>query len=299
MSGKYEYAVVQLTDSARDERLNTAVAIFSEDGIDIRVPRRLDKLRALSAALDPDKLRALLKQLQELDALSRKQGRVETTSRVEMLNALSPLHFSNPLPFVALTATNYEEWASKLLRNLVEPEPTRLKLTRKRTKLVNILRSAFRSERVLARKGEDITAHRVVPNYQIAEGLLADFVLRNGSMHVVETVDASSEDIPARKVVADIAVSALVLEQARMTFGESATESRLVYEASAAVERIAMPSLEAAAHQGTKLINWASIDDRNKLITQLSSLATPLEKKGGSLHDTRFHASVQHKLNLN
>jgi hypothetical protein len=58
-----------------------------------------------------------------------------------------------------------------------------------------------------------------------------------------------------RKAISEIGVAALVLERARMKFGDDQTHAKLVYSASLLLEKIARPSLDAAAHQGTQLIN--------------------------------------------
>ncbi|OYY77407.1 MAG: hypothetical protein B7Y43_11085 [Sphingomonas sp. 28-62-20] len=297
MSRRFEYAVIQLADVSRNERLNAALAIFSDQGLELRIPRRLEKLRALSSALDVDGVRTAISQLEDFDKELLDQGCTDIGDRIKALGALSPFKLSSPSYFVAPTQAIYEESIARLTKALIDPEPARLRPVFKRTKLLTLMKSAFRSERVLAKRGEDISAHRLVSNVVIAEGLNADFVLKNGAMHVIETVDASSDDLSVRKVVADIAVAALVLEQARMKFGENSTESRLVYDASVEAERVAMPSLEAAAHQGTRLINWASANDRNTLIDQLSSLAVPYDVKKSA--KVEIHASTQHRFKLN
>jgi hypothetical protein len=118
-----------------------------------------------------------------------------------------------------------------------------------------------------------------VTGYQLEEGLVADMVLQNGAMHVIETIDATGEDGSIRRAIGEIGIAALVLERARMKFGEANTKARLVYNASSALEAIALPSLEAAAHQGAELINWASGNDRVRFVHSLASLATPIERK--------------------
>jgi hypothetical protein len=100
-------------------------------------------------------------------------------------------------------------------------------------------------------------------------------------MHVVETVDASGSDESARKAVSEVGIAALVLERARMKFGRDQTNGRLVYSASAALEHVARPSLEAAENQGARLVNWDSADDRAKFIQSLAMLATPIPTKRG------------------
>jgi len=295
MSRKFEYVVVKLADVIRGESLNAALAIFDQNSIDIRIPRRVEKLKAMSHALDLDAFKESVYRLAELDRYIRESGAIETEGRVEGLRTLTGFEFSETAWFDAPTSAAYETCTQNLLRLLIEPEPARLKTVHKRTRLLSVVKKAFKSERVLAKKGEDLSSHRIVSNYTIAEGLDADFILKNGAMHVIETVDASDDQFSARKVVGDIAISALVLEQARMTFGEATTSSRLVYDATSALERIATPSLEAAAHQGTALINWASADDRRRLLVELSSLATPFEQKGSKTHLT---ATTQAKLSL-
>jgi hypothetical protein len=64
-----------------------------------------------------------------------------------------------------------------------------------------------------------------------------------------------------------------------MKFGENQMKGRLVYSASPALERVAMPSLQAAEHQGAQLVNWDSADDRTKFIHSLAMLATPIPSK--------------------
>lgn len=299
MGRDFEYAVVQFVDRERDERLNAGLAIFSNRGLDLRLPKRLDKMRALSAALDLEGLRTAISNLTEFDRMLVSDGTVVVKDRIRLLAELSTFVITEPCRFVANSAASYEELASQLLKALVEPEPARAKIVRKRTRLVSVFKQALRRERLLARPGEDLSAHRVLSNVQIAEGLAADFVLQNGAMHVIETVDASEDDFSPRRIVSDIAISALVLEQSRMTYGERQTTTRIVYDASASAERVAMPSLYAAAHQGAELINWASQDDRNKLLVLLSTLAVPTERRAGKGEVANFHASTQHRLKLN
>ena len=298
MTGQFEYAAIRIEDRRRDERLNAGVIIFTGDRVDVRMPRRLEKLRALSGALELDALRADIDSLPTIDADIRESGVLNVADRIDLISQLTPFSFSSIATFHAHDSDAYESSVVRLLRLLVEPEVAPMKQTPKRTRLSSAFRAALRFERILARRGEGLSTHRVVSNVQIADGLAADFVLKNGAMHVIETVDATSDDISLRKVVSDIAVSALVLEQARMTYGQNQTTSRLVYDASANMEKLARPSFDAAAHQGVELVNWASLDDRKQLMDHMASFAEALptkrEKRLASVH-----ASTQSKLALN
>lgn len=298
MTGTFEYSVVRVEERHRGERLNAGIVVFRSDQIDVRLPRRLDRLRALSGALDVEQIRLDLIDLSQADIHARATASYSISERIRIISALTPFEFSEPGIFAAHNADSYEQSIARLMRLLVEPEAPIAKMVKKRTRLSSAFKAALRAERVLARKGEGLSAHRIVSNVQIADGLSADFVLKNGAMHVIETVDASSEDVSLRKVVSDIAVSALVLEQARMTFGQSSTKSKLVYDASASVEKQAQASLQAAAHQGVELVNWASLDDRNRLLVNLSGLAQPIPTKREE-RLAAIHASTQSRLSLN
>ncbi len=279
MAHSYRFAIVRLApDDARDERINIGAMVLNEHSLDIRISKRLEKARAISAALDMPLLRELVENLNALDQRIRDSGADETL-RIEMLSRIGPLSLSRIGTFEAADAQAYENRITSIFRSMVDPEPSLPRIREKRSKLLTQVKTLFRHERVLAKKDETIDSHRIVPSYQLDEGLVADLVLRNGYYHVVETIDASNDDDSLRRAIGDIGVAALVLERARMKFGEKNTKARLVYSASAALERIALPSLQAAANQGAELTNWASADERVKFVNSLTSLATPIERK--------------------
>jgi hypothetical protein len=293
MAHCYKFAIVRLApDDARDERINIGAVVLTEHGLDVRISKRLEKARALSAALDTGMLRELIENLKHLDERFRAAG-VEGDARLKMISRIGPLSLSNTGTFVAEDMNVYEDRFTALFKAMVDPEPAPLRFREKRSKLFTQVKTLFRQERVLANKGEALDSHRIVPSYELAEGLVADLVLRNGAMHVVETIDASGDGDSLHRAIGNIGIAALVLERARMEFGDEQTKARLVYNASASLEKIALPSLKAAEHQGAILTNWASADERGQFVHALASLATPIERKkrGGA---ARFAA-----LNLN
>jgi hypothetical protein len=296
MARSYNFALLRIAAAPpRDERLNVGLVVFRDGSLDVRLLRSLGKLGALSLAFDNDSVRAAADSLKELDR-QLFTGETAVEARVLRLKDFSPFEFSPVAHFSANSPAVYEQQISFLLKSFVEPEPMPKQARRgKGTRLAVALRSAFKSDRILAQKGEDLTAHRVVPNLELATGLVADFVLKNGAMHVIETVDASDTST-ALKVVKDIALSALTIEQARISYGEETILGRLVYHASAEAEVLATSALLAAEHQRIELINWASADDQRKLLTTVSSLAVPLPRKKSGLHP--LNASTQHKLSL-
>lgn len=289
MSHFYKYAIAQLlANPMRGEKLNVAIIVFSADGLRFYPARNLEKIKAISAALGRDVIEQALENLVVLDKNLVSEKIYAIDERIQTLSALSALKFSPTGSFTAPDADSYESMIKRLLHQLVEPEPAiRRAKPVKKTRLLVSIKSAFRSEHILARKGEDIDSHRIVANRELAEGLSADLLLKNGAMHVVQTVDASHMD-RAKRAIQEIGISALVFEEARIQFGRESTSPRLVYSANAQLENSITPALRAAAHQGADLVNWESRDDRTRFIVDMSSLAEPIggQQKAvfGSVH---------------
>lgn len=277
MDRSYKFSIAQLhANPIRGERLNFAVVVFDGDTVHVHPAKNLEKARAITAALHPAAIEQALLNFVEIDKGLVAEGMEAVDERISALSSLSPLKLTTVGSFYASDATVYNEQVSRLLSQLVEPEPAPAKpRVQKRTRLLSAVKSAFRAERVLARKGEGIDSHRVVVNEQLADGLNADMLLKNGAMHVVQTVDASSTE-RARRAIQEVGVSALVFEQARIKFGNQDTKPRLVYSASSALEKSLTPALFAAQHQGAELINWESLDDRTGFIVDMSALAEPI-----------------------
>ena len=280
MGDFYKYAIVRLSpDDSRDERINIGVAVFDATGLDVRIAQRLENVRVISSAVDPNSLRDLAERLRDIDRRMSLSAGLAVDARALAISRLGPLSLSTLGTFSAENADVYEARIASIMRSLIEPEVAPPKVREKRSRLLTQVKMQFRRDRVLARKDEDLSSHRIVSSYLVEQGLVADLVLKNGAMHVVETVDATGDEDTFRRAIGEIGIAALVLERARMKFGEGNTKARLVYNTSASLESMARPSLEAAEHQGAVLTNWASADDQRRFVLSLSSLATPIEPK--------------------
>ncbi len=296
MAHCYKFSLVGLLGAApRDERLNVGVAVFLNGNLDVRLLRSLRKVSALSLAFTDESIRAASANLSDLDAqLSLPND--TPNERLARLQQISPFAFSSLGEFVASTPLAYEQEISGLMRAFVEPEPALRAGRGKATPLTSSLRRVFKSDRVLAGKGEDLSAHRVMVNVELASGLVADFVLKNGAMHIIETVDAASENSSAVTIMKNIGLAALTIEQARINYGEDDTRGRLVYQACPQTEMLATPGLLAAEHQGIELVNWSSLDDQRRLREVISSLAHALPRKSKG---QPLNASAQPRFSIN
>ena len=279
MAHCYKFAIVRLApDDARGERINIGALVLNGDSIDVRITKRLEKVRAISGAIDLDKLRSLITNFKTLDLQGRSIG-VPDDERFDFLSKWGPISLSAPGSFLAHDLQSYETRISTIMTDMVECEPAPLIFREKRSRLLTQMKSSLRQERILGKKDDPIECHRIVPSYKLDVGIVADLVLKNGSMHIIETIDASNNDEPLRKAIGDIAMAAHVFECARNKYGFDGTKGRLVYIASSALESSAKVSLDTVEKRGAILTNWSSAQEQKKFLREMYSLAIPFEDK--------------------
>lgn len=286
MAGFSRFWLLKLpSHDLRGEVLNVGLLVERDGKFFVRAGRRLDKIRAISAAIEPTDIE---------DELRYLESAVETCDIEEVEQRVASFSFLNCQyqgSFDPGSESLAEHYLSDLLMRYVDPEPAPPRPVRKRpTRLRQEMVKLFRSERILAKSSEGLESHRILYKHRLAEGVEADFVLKNGALHVVESVDASSTEISLQRCLYEIAMSTLTFEHARIGFGNNAVKPRLVYQASAALEKALKPSLYAAEHQGAELINWASDEARVSFVENFAALAESTDSRRNA--PSLFHASA-------
>lgn len=298
MTSKTKFYIIKISSNDfRREMLNVGVLLQYEGSFIVRFPARLDKIKAISAALSPEAIK---------DDLLALPNILKTFSISSLDNQQAQRVLSNMTPFQIVDGGYYDSstphifelQVDNIIKSYISPEPAPIKALPKRgKKLRQDISSVLRSERVLAKRNENIDSHRVMSKYEISEGIKIDFLLKNGAMHVMETVDASSDLSTIRSAISDIAISALTFEHAKMKFSQDVIKPKLIYNAASHIEKVMEPSLQAASHQGAELVNWESEEQRTKFIVELTSLAEPLQSKNEE--SRKIHASAQSSFLIN
>ncbi|PKB19188.1 hypothetical protein B0I00_1418 [Novosphingobium kunmingense] len=298
MAKSCKFAVIKFASHAqRDERLNVGLLVDRDGVLEVFHSNKLDKLRAISAAIEPADI---ISDIVELPDLANKLGGrpFENSKVLENLSNLTSFSFVQQGSFDCSTNEIYLYCVSDLLRRYVEPEPAVLRPVKKRSsKLRQDIRKALLSEKIMARREEGLDSHRVIYKHELSQGVVADFVLQNGAMHVVESVDATSDSVSLHRCLYEIAMSALTFEHARINFENQHVRPRLIYSSNAEIEAAISPSLYAAQHQGAEVINWESAEQRAKFITNFVSLAEPVDT--AETRPSLFHASALPTRKLN
>ncbi len=92
-----------------------------------------------------------------------------------------------------------------------------------RPRLQTRLRQHFDTMGILGRSPDDLADHKVVRNYPVSlqHGLTAEFALKNGAMHITETIDFEVADDSVRTKIFEAQAKCLVMREARDSFGQN------------------------------------------------------------------------------
>ncbi len=175
---------------ARDEHCTLGAVVFAEDGkARVHLAHNLKKVKALDPQANLQSLRETLSALvQEINEKSAAWDVFKT--------GVAGVRFSaNPGFFAYATPEEYERQIQWLLQVAAEPRsPQTRKVHQSKSRLFVELKSTFKNYGWLGEKANDIENHKVVTHYPIVvdQDLNAEFAIRNGRLHLMETVDFRS-----------------------------------------------------------------------------------------------------------
>lgn len=175
-------------DLQRQEVVNVGVVLFTELGPLIATPPGQGKVLALNPNFPLSRVFEQTERLAEaVRSLWKDCSDVSAVLQFFRSGALT----LSPLGTVLRGTRTDESIIEELLRDLVAPPPKQRTRIAQKSRLHTELRTLFRDAKILGSSPEDISKHLVVPNYPIdAEtGLFAEFALKNGHLHLTETVD--------------------------------------------------------------------------------------------------------------
>lgn len=171
----------------RAEHCTLGVLVFDENRrARAHLARNLKKATALDPQVTADKLR------ESLERLVAEVNQAETAWDA-FRNGIAAFRFSKEAGFFQYaTPADYDRQVEWLLQTAAEPRAkVRAEPRRPKSRLFIELKSTFKAYGWLGEKPGDIDKHKVVTNYPVSEeeDLSAEFAMRNGVLHLVETVD--------------------------------------------------------------------------------------------------------------
>ena len=257
-------------DMHRQEVVNVGVVLFTPIGSHVSFASNQGKL----LALDPNfRLNRLFDQAHKLhEALKGlHEARVPIEDQIRMFSTGGGISLSAP-GMINAQGQSPEALLEELLHDLVSA-PTKRRLREPQTsRLHTELRQIFKQARILGSKPGDIAKHLVVPNFPIDPdvGLFAEFALRNGQLHITETVDFRLSTHASKRQEAQ--AKTLLLVQALERVGSDDLKRYVVVTGASTQVQASMNLLERHADD---FIVRESEQDWRRYVDAMHKAATP------------------------
>lgn len=246
----------------RGERVNVGIVVLAGDRLDVRFTE-LAKMRALTGADWRTYAGGVEARL--------RSAFPDTAAAAEFLSTnpkIDPVFQISDFAFMRMERMDdYEVRVADILKTLVmKPKETS---KRKSTRINTEISAQLKRIKVLAGKGDLIEGHRVVRDFCISreEDLVADFALKNGSMHIMATLDLRKSEVD----LGEAALKAITLNKAKVTYKKRAKLIG-VYALNTGEERF-KSHISVLREYSTNLYNWCDDSQRTEFTSYLRQAA--------------------------
>lgn len=253
----------------RTEHVHIGIVVFRPDGqVRTHLAEDLRKLRAI----DPQVKLAVVREWEK--DLPSFIGRRSPEESVDIVAQLGTWRLSRSFgAFTYFTEEEYLHRVANALRNLVSPPPRSSRERHELSRLHLDLKTAFGTKGWL---GKDISNHEIVERFPIGPMTTAEFAVKNGRLHVLESLDLRTSNLSAKRN--DARAKALTLDMAR-----KATNNTARYSVLAGIESRILPDAKALmSDYCDRVFQWENASDMTELMTILGKatgkpmLAPPL-----------------------
>lgn len=259
-------------DSVRGEALNVGIIVFANDDVSVHVSSEGWRLRALHPNLGELDLDEWADDLQvELSLLPSEEARVFMACAIK--GAIQAP--DEPCLIFVNDQAELSSRVSHLMSRLVSVPSRAFKTESQphvihRSKLQNQLKAWFRTSKVYSSKVSDLSRGKIVPNFPIVadSDLYADFALKNGAVHVIETLDLRGIDRPNKTLRGEAGFKSVLLDQARQVLS---SEARRIAVVSADNYSAVRPLIAMVERYSDDLIYMESSEDRQRLANFVST----------------------------
>jgi hypothetical protein len=219
MNTTYHYVVLRLAaDDLKGEIINVGIVLLHEaQEPQIIIMATLNKLRAIDSRWNTQQLAAWAENVGTiLHSQKTASASVRTLGAFGFCDpeAVGTFHAENALELAKMLAELKQTYVAS---HALEDKPKR----EKRTRLQTMLRNQFKRMQVLGETIDDIAAHLVVPNVPVIgyPELKADFVYKNGTYRVTQTIDYHVSPDSLHNKLAEACVKSTAAELAFKSYG--------------------------------------------------------------------------------
>lgn len=216
MTTNFPFVLLRATSGApRHESINVGLVAWPNGKPIVRLGASATRLRALHPNLARIDFSGWSEKL--IDALAVAP---DVSAQVQLLSLLAQPFHADEQPGLASAEVGAEDAAiSELMASLVAPPSATVKrVARKRpNRMVAEIRDWLMRSKLYSRRIEDLSRRRVVSQFPIdaASDLYADFALKNGAIHVIETLDLRNVNQLSSAQRGEAALKGVTLDEAK------------------------------------------------------------------------------------
>jgi hypothetical protein len=217
-----EYSLLLINPAI--ERLDTVVvgALFRREGRwDVRVAASVAKMQAINPSFPQSKLLHTSQLAEELVSTYGEIARLREYLESARLGVTVDRFVGR---FTYESEAEYQHQVRAVLSESVNPptfaQSNAAPVSRRRNVVRRNLRQHFKARGLWSRRDHDIAQHKVVESFPVSEdhGIFAEFALRNGAMHITETIDFEMQSLKDKRLSAQ--AKAFVLTESQRVFGD-------------------------------------------------------------------------------
>ncbi|HCB0667878.1 TPA: DUF3037 domain-containing protein [Klebsiella variicola subsp. variicola] len=226
---KYYFSIIKLiSDPIRSETINVGIIVQADHGIDIRLLKNEQKLKAVSNRFSLSLIEDFTSEIEWLYELK------DDFKSLSKLCSSGSIQISEPGMFALQESASYENKIDQLMKEYVQPAFT-TERSKQNKRIITELKQQFNRAGILGKSHNDLWNHRVVTNFPIAEeeGIYAELLLKNGAYHLTETLDLRGDSL--KQKMGDSALKAITISKAKSVF-HAGVKSFVVYAANSISE---------------------------------------------------------------
>lgn len=240
-------------DARRGERVNVGLVVFKPEGLDVRIVESR-KVSFIDSMNWDSFLRSFEANL--ADAFGRTRSVSEVRDVAAALGRKARL--SEPGWFSARNSDEYEDNVKRIIERLISrpKKPRRISDTSVATQIA----ASFKSAEILANPGDSLSSGRVIRNFSVDEsaGLIADFALKNGSLHVATTVNLTTTN----PHIGTSASKAITMDKAKRTLDSA--KAYCVYAVAPSRSTEVREHISLLRDYADDVFNWLEPDDQKR-----------------------------------
>jgi hypothetical protein len=147
-------------------------------------------------------------------------------------------------------------------------------LRKDRGKLHLQLKNWFKSSKIYSPRVSDLSKGKIVSSYPIdvSDDLYADFALKNGAVHIIESLDLRGVDRVTKSVRGEVGLTAVLLDQARL---QLSPESKRIAVTAADDYSVVRAAVHLVGRYADEVLALESAEDRRRLADFIGESLNP------------------------